>query len=265
MFAPPIDSMIVGVNGGSKQQMLHYWTEWTVKKLKVPTHRRSISAQVILNWGFITILVTATSRQAKHWATWESHLKCWSLINILWAGCLLMWLRVCGFSFNAVCHPGLCVAPCKDTSGSQKHGSISLEPSLMTYLLTNSPLVIHLREESRILAKKDINLWMLIPVENASMTYEAVLGKCLKMPPCLSLQFFFFWHTTVSTVIMQWCIILFIFSNMSLLSRNNNHGWVNWHQTFVLLHRFLMIMKTRELMQSETPCFSTQRLRQPMK
>lgn len=87
-------------------EMLHYWTEWSVKKLKVPTHRHSISAQVILR-GFITILVTATSRQAKHWATWESHLKCWSLINILWAGCLLMWLRVCGFSFNAVCHPDL--------------------------------------------------------------------------------------------------------------------------------------------------------------
>lgn len=143
--------------------------------------------------------------------------------------------------------PGLdCVAPCQDTSGSQKHGSISLEPCLMTYLLTNSPLAIHLKEESRTLVKKDITLWMLIAVENASMTYKAVLGKCLKMPPRLSLHFFF-WHRTVSTVITQWCIILFTFSNnMSTLSRNNNRGWVNWHQTFVLLHRSpLTITKTQ--------------------
>lgn len=46
-----------------------------------------------------------------HWATWESHLKRWSLINILRAVRLVMWLRLCGFSLNAVGSPAASVWP----------------------------------------------------------------------------------------------------------------------------------------------------------
>lgn len=69
-----------------------YGTERAAGKLRVTTGSHWDSAPVTANQPRVYHYVGHSSIKAKpnHWATWESHLKCWSLINILWAVRLVM-------------------------------------------------------------------------------------------------------------------------------------------------------------------------------
>ncbi len=93
-------------------------------KLKYKAHSCSNTTYVIFNFAFITILITAASRQP--------HLKCWSSIDILKAQGVFWCDSRCVGSALMLSASYSCVAPCQDVNGSQTHASVSLRHRLMT-------------------------------------------------------------------------------------------------------------------------------------
>lgn len=87
---------------------------WSVEiKFKDISDCDSNKACVTFNYVFITILITATSRQEKQWLWATPRFSSQALIlsrYTVGSGRLLMWLGVWGFSFNVVWKPelGLC-------------------------------------------------------------------------------------------------------------------------------------------------------------